>query len=68
MQLTGLLWGGKLLEKVEFPIAEVLGPEASVDDRDVEDAELVRASVDRHGVDRLDRVTALVAANHSMSP
>lgn len=32
MQLTGLLWGGKLLEKVEFPIAEVLGPEASVDD------------------------------------
>lgn len=32
MQLTGLLWGGKLLEMVEFPIAEVLGPEASVDD------------------------------------
>jgi len=32
MQLTGLLWGGKLLERVEFPTAEVLGPEASVDE------------------------------------
>ncbi|MDH4227955.1 MAG: carboxylate--amine ligase [Deltaproteobacteria bacterium] len=32
MQLTGLLWGQKLLKKVEFPHAEVLGPEASVDD------------------------------------
>ncbi|MBI5234369.1 MAG: carboxylate--amine ligase [Deltaproteobacteria bacterium] len=32
MQLTGLLWGGKLLKRVEFPCAEVLGPEASVDE------------------------------------
>jgi len=32
MQLTGLLWGRKLLNRVEFPCAEVLGPEASVDD------------------------------------
>lgn len=31
MQLTGLQWGGKLLRRVEFPTAEVLGPEASVD-------------------------------------
>lgn len=32
MQLTGLLWGQKLLKKVDFPVAEVLGPEASVDE------------------------------------
>jgi len=32
MQLTGLLWGSKLLNRVEFPHAEVLGPEASVDE------------------------------------
>ncbi len=32
MQLTGLLWGKKLLERVEFPTATVLGPEASVDE------------------------------------
>ncbi len=32
MQLTGLLWGSKLLNRVEFPSTEVLGPEASVDD------------------------------------
>ncbi len=32
MQLTGLLWGRKLLKRVEFPVAEVLGPEASVDE------------------------------------
>ncbi len=32
MQLTGLLWGQKLLKRVEFPCAEVLGPEASVDE------------------------------------
>ena len=32
MQLTGLLWGRKLLKKVGFPTAEVLGPEASVDE------------------------------------
>ena len=32
MQLTGMLWGSKLLDLVEFPRSEVLGPEASVDD------------------------------------
>ncbi len=32
MQLTGLLWGQKLLQKVGFPHAKVLGPEASVDE------------------------------------
>jgi len=32
MQLTGLLWGQKLLKKVGYPVAKVLGPEASVDD------------------------------------
>lgn len=32
MQLTGLLWGQKLLKRVEFPSSEVLGPEASVDE------------------------------------
>ena len=32
MQLTGLLWGSKLLKPVEFPCADVLGPEASVDE------------------------------------
>lgn len=32
MQLTGLLWGQKLLKKVGYPVAKVLGPEASVDE------------------------------------
>ncbi len=32
MQLTGLHWGHKLLKRVDFPVAEVLGPEASVDE------------------------------------
>ncbi|MBI5887122.1 MAG: carboxylate--amine ligase [Deltaproteobacteria bacterium] len=32
MQLTGLLWGSKLLKLVEFPHATVLGPEASADE------------------------------------
>ncbi len=32
MQLTGLLWGSKLLKYVGFPTAEILGPEASVDE------------------------------------
>lgn len=32
MQLTGLLWGSKLLKRVEFPYATVLGPEASADE------------------------------------
>ncbi len=41
MQLTGLLWGGKLLKYVGFPAAEVLGPEASVDD--------IKALIEKHG-------------------
>jgi succinyl-CoA synthetase beta subunit len=32
MQITGMLWGRKLLDLVEFPRSEVLGPEASVDE------------------------------------
>ncbi len=32
MQLTGLLWGSKLLRRVDYPSAEILGPEASVDE------------------------------------
>ena len=32
MQLTGLLWGQKLLKARRVPTAEVLGPEASVDE------------------------------------
>ena len=32
MQLTGMLWGNKLLKHVGFPCAEVLGPEAGVDE------------------------------------
>lgn len=32
MQLTGLLWGQKLLSRVEYPVTKILGPEASVDE------------------------------------
>ena len=32
MQITGMLWGGKLLDLVEFPRSDVRGPEASVDE------------------------------------
>ncbi len=32
MQLTGLLWGAKLLKRVDFPVTKILGPEASVDE------------------------------------
>ncbi len=32
MQITGMLWGSRLLEYVDFPRAEVLGPEASTDE------------------------------------
>ncbi|HLC18381.1 MAG TPA: ATP citrate lyase citrate-binding domain-containing protein [Thermodesulfobacteriota bacterium] len=41
MQLTGLLWGSKLLSKVEFPHAEILGPEASTDE--------IKDLIARHG-------------------
>ena len=32
MQLSGLLYGAKLLHFVNFPVPEVLGPEASEDE------------------------------------
>lgn len=32
MQLTGLFWGAKLLDYVDYPHSETLGPEASVDE------------------------------------
>jgi succinyl-CoA synthetase beta subunit len=32
MQITGLLWGSRILDIVEFPRAKVLGPDASVDE------------------------------------
>ncbi len=31
MQITGMLWGSKLLKYVDFPTSEVLGPEAKTD-------------------------------------
>ena len=41
MQITGLLWGRKLLSRVEFPSADVLGPEASVDE--------IKEMIHKHG-------------------
>jgi len=41
MQVTGMLYGAKLLEFVDFPTAEVLGPDAS--------EEQIKALIDRHG-------------------
>ena len=32
MQLTGLMWGSQLLRLVDFPCADVLGPQASADE------------------------------------
>ena len=32
MQITGMLYGSKLLEHVDFPATEVLGPGASEDE------------------------------------
>jgi len=29
MQITGMLWGAKLFEYVDYPTAEVLGPDAT---------------------------------------
>jgi hypothetical protein len=42
MQLSGLLHGAKLMRFVNFPVPEVLGPEAS-------EAE-IKAMLDRHGI------------------
>ena len=40
MQITGMLYGSRLLEHVDFPAAEVLGPDASEDD--------IQSLIDRH--------------------
>src|SRR5690349_3697421 len=41
MQVTGMLYGAKLLRFAGFPTAEVLGPDASEED--------IKALIDRHG-------------------
>ncbi|WP_108610765.1 ATP-grasp domain-containing protein [Aminobacter sp. MSH1] len=42
MQLTGMLYGSKLLSHVGFPVPEVLGPDASEDD--------IQRLIDRHNL------------------
>lgn len=41
MQVTGMLYGAKMLRFVGFPTSEVLGPDASEDE--------IKALIDRHG-------------------
>ena len=41
MQVTGMLYGAKMLQFVGFPTAEVLGPDASEDE--------IKALIDRCG-------------------
>ena len=41
MQITGMLWGRKLLDLVEFSHSEVRAPELSVDD--------IKDMIKRHG-------------------
>ena len=41
MQVTGMLYGAKLLQFVGFPTSEVLGPDASEEE--------IKALIDRHG-------------------
>ena len=41
MQVTGMLYGGRMLKFVGFPAAEVLGPDASEDE--------IKALIERHG-------------------
>jgi succinyl-CoA synthetase beta subunit len=41
MEVTGMLYGSKMLQFVGFPTAEVLGPDASEDE--------IKALIDRHG-------------------
>jgi hypothetical protein len=41
MQITGMLYGSKLLDFVGFPTAEVLGPDASEDQ--------IKTLIDRYG-------------------
>ena len=40
MQITGMLYGARLLEHVEFPAAEILGPGATEDE--------IQGLIDRH--------------------
>ena len=40
MQITGMLYGARLLEYVDFPAAEVLGPGATEDE--------IQGLIDRH--------------------
>jgi succinyl-CoA synthetase beta subunit len=42
MQVTGMLYGAKMLQFVGFPTAEVLGPDASEEE--------IRALIDKHGM------------------
>src|SRR5262249_10194082 len=42
MQVTGMLYGSKMLRFVGFPTAEVLGPDASEED--------IKALIDKHGM------------------
>jgi succinyl-CoA synthetase beta subunit len=42
MQVTGMLYGAKMLQFVGFPTAEVLGPDASEEE--------IKALIDRHGM------------------
>ena len=41
MQVTGMLYGGRMLRFVGFPASEVLGPDASEDE--------IKALIERHG-------------------
>ena len=41
MQITGMLYGSRLLHFANFPSSEVLGPDASEED--------IKALIDRHG-------------------
>ena len=41
MQITGMLYGSRLLEFAGFPTAEVLGPDASEEE--------IKALIERHG-------------------
>ena len=42
MNLNGLLYGSRLLGHVDFPVSEVLGPDASEDE--------IQGLIDRHGL------------------
>jgi len=42
MQITGMLYGAKMLEFVDFPTTEVLGPSASEEE--------IKALIDKHGL------------------